>query len=129
MTALDWTKIGQLAAQGVDFGGHGVWHRDLTQVRGAALEAEVLESKRAIEERTGREVTSFAAPYGRSDPEVIRAICGHYQIAVGTRLACAGRDCDPYDVPRIEMWYFREPRRWVPSFAARRRLSSWPGEG
>jgi len=109
---MDWATIAELAARGVDFGGHGVWHRDLTRVRGADLEAEILESKRAIEERTGRAVTSFAAPYGRSNLDVIRSVCRHYRMAVGTKLARAGRHCDPYGVPRIEMWYFREPRRW-----------------
>ncbi len=109
---MDWATIAELAGHGVDFGGHGVTHRDLSLIRGPALEAEVRGSKRAIEEWTGRAVTSFAAPYGRSDDEVIAAIRRHYQIAVGTRLARAGRDDDPYDVPRIEMWYFREARRW-----------------
>jgi len=109
---LDWPTISELAAHGVDFGGHGVGHRDLTRVRGAALEAEVLDSKRAIEDRSGREVTSFAAPYGRSDAEVRRVVRRHYRMAVGTTLARAGRESDAYDVPRIEMWYFRQPRRW-----------------
>ena len=63
---MDWPTISELAAQGVEFGGHGIEHRDLTRIAGAALEAEVRDSKLAIEDRTGREVTSFAAPYGRS---------------------------------------------------------------
>jgi peptidoglycan/xylan/chitin deacetylase (PgdA/CDA1 family) len=109
---LDWPTISELAAHGVDFGGHGVEHLDLTGVRGAALEAEVLGSKRAIEDRTGREVTSFAAPYGRSDTEVTRVVRRYYRMAVGTTLARAGRESNPYDVPRVEMWYFRQPRRW-----------------
>jgi len=109
---IDWPTVSELAAHGVDFGGHGVVHTDLTRVRGAALEAEVLDSKRAIEDRTGREVTSFAAPYGRSDAEVSRVVRRHYRMAVGTTLARAGRESDQFDVPRIEMWYFRQPRRW-----------------
>jgi peptidoglycan/xylan/chitin deacetylase (PgdA/CDA1 family) len=109
---MDWSTIAGLAAEGVEFGGHGVGHRDLTRVRGTDLEAEVLGSKRAIEDRTGREVACFAPPFGRSDDEVARYVRRHYLMAVGTRLARADRDDDPYDVPRIEMWYFREPRRW-----------------
>jgi peptidoglycan/xylan/chitin deacetylase (PgdA/CDA1 family) len=109
---MDWPTISELAANGVDFGGHGVEHRDLKRVRGAALEAEVLNSKQAIEDRTGCEVTSFAAPYGRTDAEVIRVVRRHYRMAVGTTLDRAGRDSDQYDVPRIEMWYFRQTRRW-----------------
>jgi peptidoglycan/xylan/chitin deacetylase (PgdA/CDA1 family) len=109
---MNWATISELAAHGVDFGGHGVEHRDLTRVRGALLEAEVRDSKRAIEDRTGNAVTSFAAPYGRSDAQVTRVVRRHYRIAVGTTLARTGLDSDPFDVPRIEMWYFRKPRRW-----------------
>jgi peptidoglycan/xylan/chitin deacetylase (PgdA/CDA1 family) len=108
---LDWATISELAARGVEFGGHSIHHRDLTRLRGAALEAEVAETKRAIENRINREVTSFAAPYGRSDEQVKRVVCRHYQLAVGTTLARATRRSDPYDIPRIEMWYFRQPRR------------------
>lgn len=109
---MDWATISELAAHGVDFGGHSVEHRDLTRIRGTALEAEVFNSKRSIEDRTGREVTSFAAPYGRSDAEVTRVVRRHYRMALGTTLARARHDSDRYDLPRIEMWYFRRPSRW-----------------
>jgi peptidoglycan/xylan/chitin deacetylase (PgdA/CDA1 family) len=109
---LDWQTVAELAADGVEFGGHGVEHCDLTRVRGALLEAEVRDSKRAIEDRTGQKVTSFAAPFGRSDSEVMRFVRQYYRMAVGTKLAPALRDSEQYDVPRIEMWYFRQPRRW-----------------
>ena len=62
---MDWSTIADLAAAGVDFGGHGVTHRDLTQFRGAELADEVLVPKRMIEERLSRPVASFAAPFGR----------------------------------------------------------------
>jgi peptidoglycan/xylan/chitin deacetylase (PgdA/CDA1 family) len=109
---MDWPTIAELSACGVDFGGHGVLHRDLTSVRGEALEAEVLGAKRAIEDRTGRPVAAFAAPYGRSDPEVSRVVRRHYTLALGTELARARRGSDLYEIPRIEMWYFRRARRW-----------------
>ncbi len=126
---LDWSTIAELSAGGVDFGGHGVWHRDVTRLRGAALEEEVAGTKRAIEQKTGREVTSFAAPYGYSNREVQAMVRRHYSLAVSTTLAVAGRESDPYDVPRIEMWYFRGPRRFTAflqggarTFLATRRL-------
>jgi peptidoglycan/xylan/chitin deacetylase (PgdA/CDA1 family) len=109
---MDWPTIAELAAHGVEFGGHSVDHRDLTSIRGAALEAQVRDSKHAIEDRIDREVTSFAAPYGRSDAEVKRVVRRYYRMAVGTTLARAARGSDRYDLPRIEMWYFRQLRRW-----------------
>jgi peptidoglycan/xylan/chitin deacetylase (PgdA/CDA1 family) len=109
---LDWPAIAELAAHGIDFGAHGVWHRDLTRLTGAALEEEAAGAKQAIEGKLRREIKSFAAPYGRSSPVVLGVLRRHYSIACGTTLARARRDCDRYDIPRIEMWYFRQQRRW-----------------
>jgi peptidoglycan/xylan/chitin deacetylase (PgdA/CDA1 family) len=109
---MDWSTIAKLSARGVEFGSHGVWHRDLTRVRSDELEAELLESKTAIEDRTGRPVESFAAPFGATDETLERALPSHLRIAVGTVLDRAGRGSNLYNVPRIEMWYFRRPDRW-----------------
>ena len=57
-------------------------------------------------------MTSFAPPFGRSS-EVLRAeIARHYVCSAGTTMARASAASDLYDLPRIEMWYFRHPRRW-----------------
>ncbi len=55
----------------MDFGAHGVTHRDLTQIEGDLLADEVLRPKAMIEERLARLVTSFAAPFGRSSAAVL----------------------------------------------------------
>jgi peptidoglycan/xylan/chitin deacetylase (PgdA/CDA1 family) len=109
---MDWSTVADLAAAGVDFGAHGVTHRDLTRLRGAELAHEVLRPKQMIEERLARPVASFAAPFGRTAPAVDDLVRQHYRQAVGTELARAHRRSDPYAIPRIEMWYFRELRRW-----------------
>ena len=76
--------------QGVDFGGHGVEHRDLTRLKGPALEAEVLGSKQTIEDRIGRTVASFRRPVRPNRmPTVSEIVRRHYRMAVGTRLARA----------------------------------------
>jgi hypothetical protein len=63
-------------------------------------------------ESPGGSVTSFAPPYGRSDRHLRREISNYYLCSVGTRLARAGPNADIFDLPRIEMWYFRDPTRW-----------------
>jgi hypothetical protein len=36
----------------------------------------------------------------------------YYDAAVSTRLAWASPDDDPLCLPRLEMFYFRDPRLW-----------------
>jgi len=109
---MTWATARDLARQGVSFGGHGVTHADLTTLSSTRMASEVAESRRLIEEHLGVPATSFAAPYGRSNSSVRRAIATHYACAVGTRLARLSPRCDRYNLPRVEMWYFRHPARW-----------------
>jgi hypothetical protein len=73
---------------------------------------EIIESGQRIEDRLGRPVTSFAAPFGKTNANVNAEIRRHYRAAVGTHLARVKPRSDLFHLPRIEMWYFRELRRW-----------------
>ena len=109
---MRWEQIRALANDGIDFGGHSLTHADLTRVTPQEMRRQVGACKDAIEQHTGRRVTSFAPPYGRSTPELRAEIARYYEISVGTRLGRATRSCDPFDVPRIEMFYFCDAARW-----------------
>ncbi len=109
---MNWRTAAELARQGVRFGSHGIDHLDLTAVPQSVAESEIRDSRRMIEDRIGRPVTGFAAPFGRSNAAVRELIAREYQAAVGTRLAQARPSDDVVDLPRIEMWYFRNPTRW-----------------
>jgi peptidoglycan/xylan/chitin deacetylase (PgdA/CDA1 family) len=109
---MSWPEVRDLAGQGIEFGGHSVTHPDLTALPPEALAREVLECREEIGRRLGREPLSFAAPYGASNVRVREAIAKWYRISVGTRLDRAGGTSDRYDVPRIEMHYFRDLERW-----------------
>ena len=100
-----------LAGQGFGFGGHAVTHPDLTSIDDAALEAEVAGSKRDLGE-LGITARSFAPPYGACNERVKAAIARHYAIGFGTRLNVAQVGADRFDVPRIEMHYFRDSANW-----------------
>ena len=63
---MNWPQIEELASGGIDFGGHSVTHCDLTRLSAQALEAEVVGSQRAIEERIGRPASTFAVPFGKT---------------------------------------------------------------
>ncbi|MFN2431812.1 MAG: polysaccharide deacetylase family protein [Gemmatimonadota bacterium] len=109
---LTWERASELGRAGIDLGAHGVSHADLTRLAPEAARAEVSGARRLSEERTGCPVTSFAAPYGRSDAGVKAEAARGYEAAVGTILGRAAPGSDLYDLPRIEMAYFRAPRRW-----------------
>jgi peptidoglycan/xylan/chitin deacetylase (PgdA/CDA1 family) len=109
---MSWQAAKELAEQGIEVAARGVTHTDLTALTPQDAQREVAEAKQRIEEQIGRPVTGFAAPYGRTNPAVREEIRRHYQAAVSTELGQAQVSDDPHHLPRIEMWYFRNPKRW-----------------
>lgn len=109
---MSWRDVAALAQEDVEFGAHGVRHLNLDLLDPDARRAEITRSGQELEARLGRPVRSFAAPYGRAGPATRAEIAVHYRAAFGTRLGLASRRDDRFDLPRIEMHYFRAPARW-----------------
>lgn len=109
---MDWKAIAALAAEGVEFGSHTRTHADLTTLGAGALRAELGGSRKELEDRLGRAAPHFAPPYGRSNAEVRRAIAETYDLSVGVDLGEATRASVQFDLPRIEMHYYRDLKRW-----------------
>jgi peptidoglycan/xylan/chitin deacetylase (PgdA/CDA1 family) len=64
---LDWEGVRRLRRAGVQIGAHTVTHPILSRMTSDRARAEILDSKRAIEEALGEEATLFAYPNGRSE--------------------------------------------------------------
>ena len=109
---MDWSTIRELAGEGVEFGGHGINHADLTRLDTAERRREIDGCAQELALRLGRRTRSFAAPYGHVNRHVLADFARTYDVAFGTRLERARASGDRFDVPRIEMHYFRNPRRW-----------------
>lgn len=109
---MDWSEIRCLKEQGIDFGGHTLSHADLTSLPADEVHRQVKMSQDVIEQRLGEPVSSFAPPYGRSTARVRDEIRKWYKVSVGVRMARATPQCDLFDVPRIEMHYFRNVSLW-----------------
>jgi peptidoglycan/xylan/chitin deacetylase (PgdA/CDA1 family) len=60
---LSWNEVRELHRAGMQFGSHTVTHPVLKQISHSELEAELGDSKQAIEQELGVGVTSFAYPY------------------------------------------------------------------
>jgi peptidoglycan/xylan/chitin deacetylase (PgdA/CDA1 family) len=109
---MSWSAVSELAGAGVEFGGHGVTHADLTRLAPGERRHEIERCAQDLAERIGCRTRGFATPYGRVNPAVLADLARTYDVAFGTRFDRARPTCDIFDVPRIEMHYFREARHW-----------------
>ncbi|RWQ32950.1 MAG: glycosyltransferase [Mesorhizobium sp.] len=101
---MDAGTVRRLSAEGAFFGSHLATHRAIDGLSSSDLAAELLRSRMFIERWTGRPTTAFAAPFSVTDRRLGRLAkeCG-YRIGFGGRHGPAGLDCDPIDLPRIEI--------------------------
>lgn len=109
---MDWATVAELARSGIEFGGHGVTHADLTRLAPHERRDEIVGSARDLQARLGARPRAFAPPYGRSNADSRMDIARQFEVAFGTRFNCAHRTSDRFDIPRIEMHYFRRPETW-----------------
>jgi len=63
---MGWAEVESLALAGVEIGSHSVSHPDFGLIPAGLALAELVESKRQIEERTGLHTAAFAIPLGQS---------------------------------------------------------------
>jgi peptidoglycan/xylan/chitin deacetylase (PgdA/CDA1 family) len=74
-----WLQMtpGQIAAMAASpfatIGCHGYYHNDLAKIPAADAATEMLQSKRYIEQTTGRAVRALSFPYGSYSPAVVAA--------------------------------------------------------
>ncbi|WP_292713284.1 trifunctional glycosyltransferase/class I SAM-dependent methyltransferase/polysaccharide deacetylase [Mesorhizobium sp.] len=101
---MDAGTVRRLSAEGAFFGSHLATHRAIDGLSSSDLAAELLRSRVFIERWTGRPTTAFAAPFSVADRRLGRLAkeCG-YRIGFGRRHGPADLDCDPIDLPRIEI--------------------------
>ncbi|MCX6353637.1 MAG: polysaccharide deacetylase family protein [Candidatus Aureabacteria bacterium] len=61
---LGWQEIREMRKGGIRFGAHTVSHPHLTEISPRAARSEIVDSKKALEDGLGEEVTFFCYPYG-----------------------------------------------------------------
>ncbi|MGW4228599.1 polysaccharide deacetylase family protein [Streptomyces sp. NPDC004980] len=91
-----------LEQYGMEVGGHTVTHAQLDTLPAARLRHELVDSKRALEDVLGHEVTHLAYPHGYNSPAVRRAArAAGYESAVAVRHALSSARDEPYRIARL----------------------------
>ena len=106
---MSWSQVKELASRGIEFGSHTLTHPDLTRISAAQAERELLVSKGAIEDATGRPVAAFAYPYGKFNKSVRQIAAQSFSSACSTNLGKARADSDPFSLERIDTYYLSHP--------------------
>jgi peptidoglycan/xylan/chitin deacetylase (PgdA/CDA1 family) len=83
---LNWSQIAEMQRYGMSIQSHSHRHIDLTVLPNPALDSELNESKRLLEDRLGSQVDFLAAPRGILDRRVVRRA-----LALGYRAVCSTR--------------------------------------
>lgn len=95
-------QIAEMAASGViEFGAHTLTHIGLLRASDDVAEAEIVGSKRAVEQLTGQPCLSFSYPYGRHSPTHVSMVwAAGFTSAVTVRKAIEPLD-NLFEIPRI----------------------------
>lgn len=106
--------IRALTTQGVEIGAHTVSHPILTSLPDDDALRELVDSKRQLEEITGRPIRYFAYPNGKHGKDfdgrhVAMARQAGFEAAFTTALGAASRSDDRYALPRSRPWDVTRP--------------------
>jgi peptidoglycan/xylan/chitin deacetylase (PgdA/CDA1 family) len=102
---LDWDGARALAATGHGIGSHTVTHAILAREEPEAQLAELVESRRALEEGLGQTVDLLAYPNGNDGDYDERTMAfaeqAGYRAAITTRAGLAGSNASPFAMRRV----------------------------
>jgi peptidoglycan/xylan/chitin deacetylase (PgdA/CDA1 family) len=98
---LSWDELARIDPSVVTIGSHTLTHPILPSIDDAALEREIVDSRRILEERLGRTVDLFCYPNGSLDPRVHAVVARTYRAAVTTEYGFVGARPDLHGLHRI----------------------------
>ena len=112
----------EMVDAGFEFGSHTVTHPNLTSVSSHRMKKELEESKRMIEQQTGRSVLSFAYPYGAVNAEAKKAVEeSGYDFAVAADSGPIVFAEDLLEIRRTQVF------PWTPAFGFWKKTQTWYG--
>jgi peptidoglycan/xylan/chitin deacetylase (PgdA/CDA1 family) len=97
-------QVKELSEAGFEIGSHSLTHAHLTDLPDDRLRAELVDSKRKIEDLIGKEVVSFSFPYGDYDCRVLEeTIAAGYKYALITKLGAVVEGTSLFEIPRVNV--------------------------
>jgi peptidoglycan/xylan/chitin deacetylase (PgdA/CDA1 family) len=106
---LSLPELRELTGAGFEIGSHGLHHAPLDEATPAIAEAEIVGSRRTLEDALGSRISTFAYPYGLANAEARGLVRSHYDAACSTELRQASRLEDRHFLSRIDAYYFQGP--------------------
>lgn len=103
-------QLEELVSAGWEVGGHTHTHAPLPGLQGGRLAWEMDTSTAVLEDLLGREVATFAYPYGRCDPASRRAAGARYGLCLGIGADRARLGGPVAELGRVDAWYLQ--RQW-----------------
>ena len=105
---MTWSRIEEIRRAGIAIGAHSMTHADLTNLSIEEARQEILDSKRAVEDKIGDAVTAFAYPYGAESPELNAVVAEHFVVGCSTRMGYLKPEDRPENLPRLDAYYLRD---------------------
>jgi peptidoglycan/xylan/chitin deacetylase (PgdA/CDA1 family) len=105
---LDWSRIEELHRAGIQFGAHTMTHPALASIPATRAHAEILESKKRIEDRIGAAVTAFAYPYGIESEPLREVVAEMFDVGCSTRMGYLTATSPRESLERFDIYYLRE---------------------
>ncbi|MBN1585335.1 polysaccharide deacetylase family protein [Candidatus Uhrbacteria bacterium] len=103
---MTWENVRELADAGMEMGSHTVSHPFLTRISDAQVQNELKGSKRILEKKLSKKITSFAYPYGAGagTDRIVEAVkSAGYQAARGVRQGIRHRLNRIFNLSTIEV--------------------------
>jgi peptidoglycan/xylan/chitin deacetylase (PgdA/CDA1 family) len=95
-------QVRELSDAGFDIGCHSMTHPYLDELDERDLHTEIVETKKRLEEMTGRPIYNFSCPGGRWSPKVAElARRAGYRSVATSRIAANHPGSDPFQLARI----------------------------
>lgn len=109
---LSWKQAAELAASGIEIGSHTRTHPNLGYCTETEAARELIDSRSEIEDHLGRQVVTFAYPFGKTSAFSLQLAAHQFKAACTTELRHANKDVEFHRLPRIDMYYLRAARNF-----------------
>lgn len=120
---MGWDDLARLAEAGAEIASHTLSHARLTEVSPDRVDEELAGGLDGIASKLGVRSRHLAYPYGAVNDDVAARAAARHGWAHTTSFRALAPGDDPLRLPRLDMYYFREPgalERWgTTRFAAR----------